>query len=179
MFSLFVVLAATPPDLTSPCLQSSFPSAVAALFELQAGARVGPTLDGPLATRLDIGRTICAETRDATAERRRVWSINDGVAEFFFAEAAALTPLDASAWDRFRRPPDEGGQTGCLRRFKRGTLLFDAPDGRPVAIVVDTVAFLGKWDDQRTRRGHWAAVRGFRLGQDVWVRVPSAADWCR
>src|SRR5438552_14687319 len=68
-----------------------------------------------------------------------VITIEPRVAVMQLRAAAELTPVavSTSAWKQYRAHLDEpDGQTGCLRSFPRGTLLYDKPNGEPVAVVI-------------------------------------------
>jgi len=175
VFAVVSLMVGQADVFASPCLGASFPAGAAALFQLAEDATWSETEDGPLEPTH--GEPIVCSDDTGDAPRRRVWTISEGVATFQYVPVVQLRPLPKTSWKAYRRPEDVGGQTGCLRSFKRGTRLFDVPNGKPVAVVVASEAFLGKWETRSTPSAFWGGVRGFR-SKLVWVKVANGNDWC-
>lgn len=171
--------AEAPVDWTRSACLATKPSSAAHLVRVREGAAWYLKADDlePLA---DAGgeQLACLDEAPRAGTRQRLILLRANVATLYFVDGAALTELPASpsTWKEWREPADESGETGCLRRFKPGTRLFDRPDGDVVGLVVGRSAFLGKWSSAKTATGWWAMTRARAGG--AWVRVPSDRDWC-
>jgi hypothetical protein len=88
-------------------------------------------------------------------------------------------PASSAAWRALREHvKDDPQQTGCLKKLKAGTPLYDRPDGEVVALVVEP-AHYGKWDATKTSTGYWSMLRAGVVGpMELWLKDTSSNDWC-
>lgn len=162
---------------TSPCLAASPSKAVHVVTVRDGGAWYLDAVDPVPVENVGPAQLACVDEAIGSGEgRQRVLVIRAHVAIVLWVRGADLVEV-SGRWAAYRSPDDEPGETGCLRRFKPGTRLFDRPDGDVVGLVVDRAAFLGKWDSAKTAAGWWAMTRVRPHG--AWLRVPSGRDWCQ
>lgn len=178
---LVVVLTAAPPAnpvTASRCLRPAVQRDVQ-LLKLRSGAVWYPSNTADAGWTPEEGPVGCTDLATPETNRLQLFVIRNGIAVLWFVDRADTQPLETTPanWKAWRSPVQEGesGQAGCLKRFARGTVLFDRPDGAAAAVVVDP-SFLGKWDSAKTSSGFWAQVRGVR--EPLWVKQPNDRDWC-
>ncbi len=181
----FVVLAAVGwarSLATSPCL-SATPSPKAFLATVRPGSTWYLTESGDAgwAPEANVMGLVCHEGGSKPGQRVQVVSMKNHVAVVYWVDVGALrdVPVTKASWAASRgelAPGEESGQTGCLRAFGPGTVLYDGPDGAPVGVVTGGQVMLGRWEVVDRPSGQWSqtTVRAF----GAWVKTKPALDWC-
>jgi hypothetical protein len=180
---LGVLLTSAPTAkalMTSPCLGLKRPSVKFAT--LHAGT-VGWKETGATSTidEPDEPVVVCLPAAAAKGGRQPVIAVGGGVAMLGYVDPGSLVEvkLDEAGWKRFRFGEGNDGQTGCLKKFPAGTVLFDGPAGEPVGVIADKNAPFGKWDEAENGGSTWAQLHvGVGFGpQKVWLK-DRPGDWC-